>query len=72
MGIHGQITIPPSSEVSLIQAIAVHVRGKRWVQQGLKVLSQQCLSDSVAAVASLTEIEVSHHENCLLVDIFIQ
>ena len=72
MGTQVKITRLLSPQVGLVQTSPVHVRGKRWVQQGLKVLSQQCLSDSVAAVAPLTEIEVSNHENGFLVDIFIQ
>ena len=66
MGSHGQSTILPSSEVSLIQAIAVHVRGKRRVQERFEILPQELPPDGMTVVLPFTEVKVSQDEHGLL------
>ena len=72
MGTQFYITILSSPQVGLVQAIPIYVRGKRRVQKGFKVLSQKGLSDGMEALVPLTEVEVPHHKNGILEDVFIE
>ena len=59
MGKHTLIAILPQPQVDLVQAIAVHVGGKRRVQERFEILSQEPPSDGIRTLLPLTEIEVS-------------
>ena len=59
MGTHNLITVLLLPQVSLVQAIALHVGGKRRVQERFEILSQEPPSDGMRTLLPLTEIEVS-------------
>ena len=72
MGTHILITILPPSQVSLIQAIAIHVRGKRRVQERFEILSQEPPSDGMRTLLPFTEVEVSQDERGFLLHALIE
>ena len=76
MSTHTLTTIPILSEVSLVQAIAVHVGGKGRVQERFEILSQEPPSDGMRTLLPFTEVEVSQDEGgllpCALVENFHQ
>ena len=72
MGKHTLIAILPQPQVDLVQAIAVHVGGKRRVQERFETLSQELLSDGMTTLLSFTEVEVSHDERGFLLHALIE
>ena len=72
MGKHTLIAILPQPQVGLVQAIAVHVGGKRRVQERFEILSQELLSDGMTTLLSFTEVEVSQDERGFLLHALIE
>ena len=74
MGTHNLITVLPLPQVSLVQAIALHVGGKRRVQERFEILSQELSSDGMRTLFSFTEVEVTQDEcrflPCALIENF--
>ena len=72
MGTHNLFTVLPLPQVSLVQTIALHVGGKRRVQERFEILSQELSSDGMRTLLSFTEVEVSQDERGLLLHVLIE
>ena len=76
MGTNTLITVLSLPQVSLVQAIAVHVGGKGRVQERFEILSQEPPSDGMRTLLPFTEVEVSQDErgflHCTLIENFHQ
>ena len=76
MGTNTLITVLSLPQVSLVQAIAVHMGGKGRVQERFEILSQEPPSDGMRTLPPFTEVEVSQDERgflpCTLIENFHQ